>query len=808
MRARYAGFAILLVFIALLAVLLWYRQASLPVHEGTFLVPGLQQPVRIDRDAYGIPNIVAANERDANFALGYTHAQDRLWQMEMNRRIAAGRLAEVLGEPALDTDKFLRTIGIARTAQSIYENLDAEHRDLLDAYAAGVNAYLSKRGGPLPPEFFLTRAPKPEPWTPADSIGWSLMMAWDLARYSYSRELRRLQLAQRFSVAEINDFYPPYPGDAAPATADYAELYRLLGLKSASVTAMVAPTFGLGDGEGLGSNNWVVSGRRTVSGKPMMANDPHLGLTTPSVWYFAGLQAPGLKVMGATLPGVPGVVLGRTDRVAWAFTNTGVDQQDLYLERINPEQPGEYQTPEGWAPFASRVERVRVKGGDDVELTIRETRHGPVISGLASVEKGMGQPKSGQPQFVLAMRWSALEPSDTTTAAIRALNKARNIDQAEQALEKFQIVTQSALIADLDGKIGMIVTGRIPMRDRTHDLLGLVPAPGWEARYDWRGYLPTEQAPRSRDPAGGMLVTANHKVVPSTYAHHLTYEWFLPYRAQRAEQLLQARGKHDVSTFKAIQADVTSLAARDIFAVLKDAQPQTEAGRDAIARLGAWDFQMKRDAPEPLIYHAWMRELKHRIFADDLGPLTDDYVDQAELTATLLHVLSGRAQARDWCDDRSTGERFETCLSLASGALDAAVTQLTKVSGRDVAGLRWGDAHRATAEHRPMSNVPGLRRLFDLSTAVPGDTHTINVGALSHRAEAPYSTRHTATLRAIYDLSALESNSVWMGSSGQAGNPFSDSYASMQSLWRDVQYLSMRPPPPREAVTLELKPMR
>ena len=803
MRARYAGFAVLLVFVTLLAVLLWYRQASQPVHEGTFVVAGLQQPVRIDRDEHGIPTIVAANERDATFALGYTHAQDRLWQMEVNRRIAAGRLAEVLGEPALDTDKFLRTIGISRTAQSIVQNLDAEHRDLLDAYAAGVNAYLNKRGGPLPPEFFLTRAPKPEPWTPADSIGWSLMMAWDLARYSYSRELRRLQLSHRFSVAEINDFYPPYPGDGPPPTADYAEMYRLLGLKAASVTALNVPHLGFGDGEGVGSNNWVVSGKRTVSGKPMLANDPHLGLTTPSVWYFAGLQAPGLKVMGATLPGVPGVVLGRNDRIAWAFTNTGVDQQDLYLERINPEQAEEYQTPEGWARFATRVERIRVKGSDDVDLTVRETRHGPVISGLASVEKGFKQP-----QFALALRWSALEPSDPTIAAIRALNKARDIEQAERALREFQLVTQSALVADVDGRIGMLVTGRIPMRDRANDLHGLVPAPGWEARYDWRGYLPAEQAPRTRDPANGLLVTANHKVVSSKYEHHLTYDWFLPYRAQRVEQLLEARGKHDVSTFKTIQGDVTSLAARDMFPMLKDAQPQTEAGRDALARLAAWDFQMKRDTPEPLIYHAWMRELKHRIFADDLGALTDDFVDQAELTSTLLHVLSGRAQARDWCDDRSTGQRFETCRALAAEALDASVTRLTEASGRDVAGLRWGDAHRTAAEHRPMSSVPVLRRLFELRMAYPGDTHTINVGALSHRAEAPFSTRHTATLRAIYDLAALESNSVWVGSSGQVGNPFSDLYGSMQQMWRDVRYVPMRPPTSRDAVTLELKPRR
>lgn len=802
MRARYAGFATLLVIVALLAVLLWYRQASLPTHEGTFAVPGLQQTVRIDRDTYGIPNIIASSERDANFALGYTHAQDRLWQMEINRRLAAGRLAEVLGEPALDTDKFLRTLGIARTAQSIYKNLDAEQRDWLDAYAAGVNAYLSKRGGPLPPEFYLTRAPKPEPWTPADSIGWSLMMAWDLARYSYTRELRRLQLAQRFSVAEINDFYPPYPGDAAPATADYVELYRLLGVKS-TTAALALPELGFGDGEGIGSNNWVVSGQRTVSGQPMLANDPHLGLTAPSVWYFAGIQAPGLKVIGATLPGVPGVVLGRNDRVAWAFTNTGADQQDVYLERINPEQPDEYQTPEGWARFATRIERIRVKGADDVELTVRETRHGPMISGLASVEKGFKQP-----QFVLALRWSALEPNDATIVAIRALNKAQNIDQAERALAQFEIVTQSALIADVDGQIGMTVTGRIPMRDASNDLKGIVPAPGWDAKYDWRGYVPKDEAPRVHNPASGIIVTANHKVVPSTYAHHLTYDWFLPYRAQRVEQLLQARGRHDVSTFKAIQADVTSLAARDMLALLQDVGPLTEAGRDGLARLKAWDFQLKPDAPEPLIYHAWMRELKRRIFADDLGDLADEYVEQAELTSTLLHVLSGRAQARDWCDDRSTEQRFETCGTLASEALDTAVMQLTQASGRDVAGLRWGDAHRAVAEHRPMSNVSGLRRLFELRAAYPGDTHTINVGSLSHRTEAPFSTRHTATLRAIYDLGALESSSVFILSSGQTGNPFSDDYASMLPLWSDNRYAPMRPPTAREAVTLELTPRR
>jgi penicillin G amidase len=803
---RYIGFASLLLLIALLGLLLWYRQASLPLHEGRITARGLEQKVRIERDAGGVPNVVAASERDASFALGFAHAQDRLWQMEINRRIAGGRLAEILGPAALDADKFLRTIGVRRTAQSIFENLDAEHRELIEAYAAGVNAYLARRGGPLPPEFLLTRAPAPEPWEPADSIGWSLMMAWDLARYSHLMELRRLQLAQRFSVAEINDIYPPYPGDAPAATADYADMYRLLGLRRSAQSdsarrdvASLEP--GFGEPEGVGSNNWVVAGSRTVSGKPLLANDPHLGLAAPSLWYFAALSAPGLRAIGATLPGLPGVVIGRNDRVAWSFTNTGVDQQDLYLERLHPEDPGRYQTPDGWARFATHIERIRVKGGDDVELTVRRSRHGPVLSGLVNIDKAFRHD-----QYVISLRWTALESVDTTVAAIRSLNAAANIEEAEAALARFQLVTQSALVADVDGRIGMVVTGRIPVRGADHDLRGIVPAPGWDARYDWLGYLPPEQAPRVRDPASGFIVTANHKVIAPDYPHHLTHDWFLPYRARRVEHLLDRRAKHDVATFRSMQADDTSLAARDLMALLQNTQPLTEHGRDALARLKAWDGRMKADAPEPLLFHAWLRELKHRIYADDFGPLADDFVDGAERTAALLHLLAGRAKSRDWCDDRTTPHRIESCATLAGEALDDSVARLLQSTGRDAAGLRWGEAHVAVGEHRPMSNVPGLRRLFELRIAYPGDTFTINVGALSHRAEAPFATRHAASLRAIYDLAALDRNSLWVHSTGQVGNPFSDLYSSMLPLWRDVRYLPMRRATAGEVTVLELRP--
>ena len=804
---RWCGWGLLALTVAVLALALWYRQASQPLHEGTLSLPGLAAPVEVRRDAYAIPTIVATNELDASFALGFVHAQDRLWQMEFNRRLASGRLAEILGSTALPTDRFLRTLGVHHVAQRIYESLDAEHRALIDAYVDGVNACLATRAGPLPPEFLLTRAPAPAPWTAADSVAWSLMMAWDLASHAMRMELRRLRLAQRFTRAEIDDIYPPLKGEPPPATADYVEFYRLLGAFTTAranaqrVDRAEIPALTFGTGEGLGSNNWVLSGARTVSGKPLLANDPHLGLTAPSVWYFAAIKAPGLDVVGATLPGLPGVVLGRNDRVAWGMTNTGVDQQDLYLERINPEAADEYLTPTGWQRFEERVERIGVRGEADDELRVRATRHGPVISGLAAIDK-----QYAHPHFVLSLRWSALDPQDRTLVALRSLNRARNLVEAEQALSDFQIVTQSAVLADVDGHIGFVVTGRIPVRGADNELRGIVPSPGWEPRFDWSGYLPYSEVPRSIDPSSGVLVTANNRIAPRDFAHHLTFEWFSGYRAQRIHQLIDAREKHDVASNRAIHADLLSLPARELMAILASAQPLTAAGREALQRLRAWDGTMAEDRPEPLLFHAWRRELAMRVFEDDFGELAPEFIAGADSTRALLHLFSEGKRARDWCDDRRTEQRFETCTALLSEALDAAVVRLTEASGRDVAGLRWGDAHRAVAEHRPFSSVAPLARLFELGVAYPGDTFTVNVGALSNRGEAPYSTRHAASLRAIYDLGAPAA-SLWMHSTGQSGNPLSEHYASLLPLWREVDYLPVYGAPTNLRV-LELRPRR
>ena len=339
----------------------WLRQ-SLPQIDGSLTLSGLKAPVEIVRDRHGVPHIYAGSVDDAYFALGFAHAQDRLWQMEMNRRIGSGRLSEALGAATLDADKFLRTLGVRRAAEATLKGLSAEARGQLDAYAAGVNAFLAQRSVPLPPEFLLTGV-SPEPWHSADSVAWIKMMAWDLGG-NWRSELLRLRLAKKLSTAQIGEFLPPYPGDAALAIADYGALYRQLD--ASKLAALALP----GISESGASNNWVMAGSRTASGKPLLANDPHLGLAAPAVWYFAHLSAPGFEVMGATLPGVPGVVLGRNQRIAWGFTNTGPDVQDLYVERIDA--AGQVLAPQGWQKLAARSEVIKVKGQADVALTVRE----------------------------------------------------------------------------------------------------------------------------------------------------------------------------------------------------------------------------------------------------------------------------------------------------------------------------------------------------------------------------------------------------------------------------------------------------
>ncbi|WOB10486.1 penicillin acylase family protein [Piscinibacter gummiphilus] len=775
-----------LLWLALIvAVALWiYSRRVLPTTQGTItLQSGPKSELRIERDADGIPTIKAASRDDAFFGLGYVHAQDRLWQLETHKRIASGRLSEAFGESALETDKFLRALGVRRMAAQQWEQVSAEGRAALNAYAAGINAYVQNELSARPPEFMLTGV-QPEPWVPEDSMGWATMMAWDLGA-NWSGELLRLRMALQMPVERIQELLPPYPGEKPLATADYAALYRGLKLNAnlGQTALSAAPESGI---EGVGSNNWVVHGSHTESGKPLLANDPHLKLTAPALWYFARLEAPGFKVAGATMPGLPMVVLGQNQHVAWGFTNTGPDVQDLYIERVNPDDANEYQTPEGWAKFSSVTETIKVRGGNEVTLTARSTRHGPVISDVGGVTEGIVS--SSRPAYVLAMRWTALDKDSGTLDAALAFNSARSVPEFIAAAGKHLAPMQNMVVADVDGHIGMVSAGRVPVRKPENDLKGLVPAPGWDSRYDWAGVLEPTWTPRETDPPRGWIATANQRIHPADYPHFLTSEWAAPYRQQRIEQLLNAKPKHSLASLQAMQADLVSLGTQRLLPFLRKAQSQHALAGAAQKELASFDGTMAADKAAPLIAWAWARQLTVGIFRDEVGAAQ---FDKLIATRSFREALEGALDRNDawWCDDKGTPAQ-ESCQDQIDAAFTRALDELQAAQGADVSKWQWGKAHQARSEHRPFSRVKLLAKYFELRTPVGGDTYTVNVSRVSQKPDATtgelYLDEHGPSFRAVYDL-ADPGKSRFMHSTGQSGIVFSPQYRSFMDRWREVQ---------------------
>jgi penicillin G amidase len=734
---------------------LFLRQ-SLPQSEGTIILAGIGRPVEILRDAYGIPHIFASTIDDAHFALGYAHAQDRLWQMEMSRRVAAGRLSEILGPGALESDRFLRTLGVRRVAEANLTHFDAETRRLLDAYAAGVNAFIA--GAPvLPPEFWLTRS-SPEPWSAADSVAWVKMMAWDLAT-NWRSELLRMQLAKTLPMARIHEFLPPYPGDPVPEIADLRQLYAGIEKQPVGVSFLENPD------TASGSNSWAVSGARSASGRALLANDPHLGLSAPPAWYFAHLHAPGLDAIGATLPGVPAILIGRNERIAWGLTNTVSDVQDLYLEKLD-------------GRFRQREEVIRVRGAPDEKLSVRASRHGPVVSDV--LRAALDAAPRGH---AMALAWTALAEDDLSMQAILRVARARDWREFGATLRDLHAPQQNVIYADVEGNIGFIAAGRVPVRKAGNDLKGLAPAPGWDARYDWAGYVPYEDLPRAFNPAGGAIVNANHKIVPPGFPYHLGYEWQAPYRARRIGELL-GRQPHTLESFSRIQMDVVSLAARELLPLLLKTRPADEASAEALKLLAAWDGTMSAERPEPLILVAWWRELARALYADELGAAFNaNWSPRAVFTTAAIG-----AQSR-WCDDVRT-QSVETCPEIQTNSLQVALAELRRRYG-EPSGWKWGEAHAARHRHRPLTRQRWLAPFFDFAMASPGDTYTVNVGRTDFNdRDQPFANHHGASLRMLADLGE-PGQSLFIHSGGQSGNPLSAHYKSFSAAWARGEYVPM-----------------
>jgi penicillin amidase len=748
--------------IAILGGGLFWLRSSLPASEGRLVLPGLAAEVRVSRDEHGIPTISAQSEHDADFALGFVHAQDRLFQMDLMRRYGAGRLAEWFGPAALGADRFVRTLGIYRLAERQYELASPELRAALDAYAAGVNAFLVERRGTLPPEYHLIGA-VPESWRPADTLVWGKLMDLDLAG-NFRNELMHARLAERLKPEDLAILYPPYPKDAPVALGDARKWLEGLPLAAiyASLPAFVGPRFA--------SNNWVVDGKHTVSGKPLLANDPHLGLSTPSVWYLVRIDTPELKLAGVTSPGGPFVIIGHNDRIAWGLTTTTSDVEDLFIERVDPDDPSRYLTPAGAQLFSVRQEEIRVRGAAPVTLTVRATRHGPVVSDLGG--KYAAAPAAGT---VLALAATWLAQDDRSPEGVWALDHARNWDEFRHGLEAFVAPQQNIVYADVEGNIGFIAPARVPIRAKGD---GWLPSPGWSGDYDWTGYIPFDQLPQILNPASGRVVTANNKIVPDGYPYFLSRGWDLPNRAERINELLDATPQQSVAGFAAIQADTLSLMAKDLLPLMLQAMPSSREAAEALARLKAWDGRMERGQVAPLVFVAWLREFNRTLLADKLGDAFDDYWG---LHPDVIRLIL--TQHAEWC-------RGESCGTQLSEALDRALAELAGRYGKNIDDWQWGRAHEAQFTNQFWSRVPVLGELLALQIPTDGGYDTVNRGATPVASlEHPYADTHASTLRMIVDLSDIEA-SRFMIAPGQSGNPLSPHYRDLMRPWRDLGYVT------------------
>jgi penicillin amidase len=785
------GLAALLVALAAIAAGIAYAllRNTVPSPSGALSIAGLSAPVEVVRDREGVPHVSARTTDDLFCALGFLHAQDRLWQMELTRRAGQGRLSEMFGDYTFTTDVFLRTLDLYGHAERSQAALSPEIRNSLEAYTRGVNAFIGRKTGllepRLPPEFLLLRH-EPEPWRVADSLVIAKMMALNLST-NLNHEMTRLALAaEGLTSAEIEDLLPRDNIDAPLPLPELAQLYPIRRQTGGHRQAASAPVDGLVGGGA--SNNWVVSGARTRSGKPLLANDPHLQLTAPSTWYLAHLalerpEATRANVVGATLAGLPLVLLGRSDTLAWGFTNTGPDVQDVFIERINPDDPKLYLTPDGWRPFATEPMAIAVRGAGVRTVQRRRTRHGPVLPGAyRNIEGLLG---SG---YVAALQWTALTDDDTTIAAGVFDPSIRGIRDYMDRMRQYVVPMQSMVLADADGNIGMIAPGRVPIRDPANKVAGRAPVPGWDATYDWKGYLKFEDLPRFENPPSGAIGTANARIVGPDYPHHLTYDWDVEYRLQRIKQLVLDRDGHDVASMRAAQADVLSGGIARL-KPLMIAAARRAGGADwgVLDRLERWDATMRSDIAEPLIFMAWQRETVRAIYRDDLGSAFGRYFSTR--APALNRLLDGSSTSRDWCDDRTTPAR-ETCESVIAGALKTAMAELEKRYGSDRTRWRWGSAHFAYSEHRPFGLVPGIASFFNVEVPSPGDPYTLNRGMVEFGDEPPFANRGGSTYRAIYDFADLE-RSLYIHTTGQSGNPFSPFYRSFAERWAKVDYIEI-----------------
>ena len=786
------------VTVAVVLVVWWIGSRSIPDYDAQWQVPGLSAPVEIVRNTAAVPHVFGQSDADVFFGLGLAHAQDRLWQMLMMRRTAQGQLSELFGDATLEIDDLIRRLDIYQLATTSVEALAPDTRAVLEAYANGVNAWIGlvsqEALGRGAPELFLF-TPDIAPWRPADSVAVTFLMALQLTGHHDQEVLRaRLSLALN-DPAGMADLMPDAPGAGVAELARYQSLFDTplprFAQAPRSPRHPLHPN-ALGPGLAGASNAFAATPARAASSGALLANDPHLGLSAPSIWYLARLELATGGVIGATIPGMPVILAGRSEHLAWGITSAYLDDIDLYVEELNPENPQQYRTPDGWAEFRTDRRVIEVAGGQDVTITRAWTENGPVLPGqhfdIATVTP---------PGSVMSMAWTALSDQNTSIQTGLRLMRAQTIEDGLAAGEDFVAPAQNLMLASRDGRIAMQMIGRMPWRMNAHETKARMPARGWIADNRWQGMTLYFANPRFIDPESGILGNTNNRTVERDFPLHVTHDWGDTQRITRLSRLMEARDVHTRDSFIEAQLDTVSAAARNILPlVARDLWFTTEAApagtperrrQRALALLADWNGEMNEHLPEPLIYAAWMRELQQRLIQDDIGPLADAF--QKLEPIFLERVFRDIDGAGRWCDI-ARSNAVESCTDIARMALDDALQWLEDRYGPDLESWRWGAAHEARHDHPVLGQTRLFSWIANIRQSTSGGDFTLNRAATPGTLPDPFVNIHAAGYRGVYDFADPDS-SVFVIATGQSGHPLSRHYDDLGALWRRGEYITM-----------------
>ncbi|MDH7512167.1 MAG: penicillin acylase family protein [Clostridiales bacterium] len=744
-------------FFLLLGVFLFLVSSfrlSLPKEKGEITVKGLTSDVKVVRDRFGVPHVFAQTDLDLFFAVGYIHAQDRMWQMELFRRVGFGRLSEIFGSQTVESDRYLRNLGFRDAALRDYENLSADVKEALVAYSDGVNAWMSERKIDWPPEFLLLRH-RPEPWGVLDSLVIKEIQALTLCT-DYPSELARAKLVKKVGREKALQILEEDIEDIPVESETQAFSVGQLARSSFSSAA-------------LGSNNWVVAGSRTESGRPLLANDPHLDISLPPIWYEIHLNSPGFDVVGVSFPGEPLVVIGHNAAIAWGVTNSGVDVQDVYIEKLD-ESRDSYFDGDGWKPLLKKEETIRVKGRKDPEkMDVLWTARGPLLSS-AETEDGT----------FYSLRWT-IQEGGRIFESLYLLNKARNWEEFCRAMELWDVPSQNFVYADVAGNIGYYLSGRIPLRDKT---AALFPVPGWEEKNQWNGYLDEKQKPHVLNPESGYVVTANNRIFPADYQFYVGCDFDVPFRARRIEELILGRPKHSVDSFRVIQNDVLSKRAELVLPYIRKLQPAEEKARQACDILSRWNGEMCA-GPEAALYSVFINVLQEHVFEDELGEAFPDFRRLFNRKqAGLLRILEDPSAS--WFDRKETSN-LENRDDIFAVSLEKAHRWLEKKYGPPDK-LDWTKIHALKFSHA-LGRVPVFSFFNRGPFPLDGDSFCIRA-SFGGDFSRDFATAGGASFRQIIDLADFR-KSVCVLTSGQSGHFLSRHYDDQISLWLKGEYRPM-----------------